>query len=127
MARILDGALLGLVIDMDDAKAFGISHRPFEVIHHRPLHVSADVGSSLHCREQRHQVVVQVINASLIVNLTVIANAIVVCRTIFSDVNRFKELEPILATEFPLPEYEDTFPGSITTVAVGAAWACSYG
>lgn len=40
VARILDGALLGLEIDMDDAKALLVSKCPLEVIKERPLVVT---------------------------------------------------------------------------------------
>lgn len=36
LCAVLEGALLGLEVDMDDAESLGVSLCPFEVVHERP-------------------------------------------------------------------------------------------
>jgi len=45
-ATVFDRALLGLKVDVDDAKALGITVRPFEVVEQRPYEVALN-GHSL--------------------------------------------------------------------------------
>lgn len=48
LSAVLEGALLGLEVDMDDAESLGVSLCPLEVVHERPgivrLHGSTELN-----------------------------------------------------------------------------------
>ena len=77
---VLDGALLGVVVDSDDAESLLVAPRPLEVVEQRPVEVAAHVDAGIDRVEDRAEVHAEEVGALVVVHahLAVLDDALVV-------------------------------------------------
>src|SRR4051794_9947321 len=90
-SAVLDGALLGFIVDSQDPESLLVTPCPLEVVEERPVEVAADVDALVDRIEDRPEVQAEEVDPLLVVDahLAILDDAlIVVGRAVLGDVQR---------------------------------------